>query len=145
MPGAAKVSEKIQPGEIMKGRGQHQPHDQNHPKPKSKLLGPLAKRTPQNRFASIVQKMPAVEQGNRKKVGKPNAYGKYSRQIEKRQKAHLGDLVGHIHDPHRAPDLVGTGMALDHLDRRPPGVSWMMSPVWTQAAPKRAPGRIGSA
>ena len=63
------------------------PQHQNQPKPKSNVLGPLTERPPQNSFACIVQKMAAVEQRNRKKVGKPNAYRKYSRQIEKRQKA----------------------------------------------------------
>ena len=59
--------------------------------------------------------MAAVEQRNGKKIGQPDAYRKYSRQIEQRQKAEIRHLAGHFGDSHRAPELVGAGMAPDQL------------------------------
>src|SRR5580698_1546106 len=106
VPAAAEVSEKIQPRQVVPGRQEHQPQDQNQAKPKSDVLGPLTERPPQNSFASIVQKMPAVEQRNRKKVGQPNAYGKYSHEIEERQKAEYRHLAGHFGDPEGPPELI---------------------------------------
>src|SRR5581483_6700422 len=113
--GAAKVSEKIQPSQVVPSGQEDKPQDQNQPKPKSNVLGPLTQRTPQNSFASIVQKMPAVEQWNRKKVGKANAYGKYSRQLKQRQKAENRHLTGHFGDAQGTAKLVGAGIAPHHL------------------------------
>src|SRR5262245_57397805 len=48
--GAARFSEKIQPDQVIPGRQEHQPQHQNQPKPKSNVLGPRTKRTPQNSF-----------------------------------------------------------------------------------------------
>src|SRR6201996_5910388 len=97
-PRAAKVSEKIQPSQVVPSGQEDKPQDQNQPKPKSDVLGPLTQRAPQNSFACIVQKMSAVEQWNGKKVGKPNAYGKYSCQLKQRQKAIDRHLPGHFGD-----------------------------------------------
>src|SRR6202451_612467 len=94
----AWFSEKIQPNQVIPGRQEHQPQHQNQPKPKSNILGPLTERAPKNSFASIVQKMPPVEQRDRKKVGQPNAYRKDSHQIEDRQKADFGAPVRHLGD-----------------------------------------------
>src|ERR1700722_20304323 len=81
----AWFSEKIQPNQVIPGRQEHQPQHQYQPKPKSNVLGPLTERPPQNSFASIVQKMPPVEERDGKKVGQPNAYGNDRHQIEERQ------------------------------------------------------------
>src|SRR5471032_492214 len=113
--GAARFSEKIQPDKVIPGRQEHKPQHQNQPKPKSNVLGPLTQRTPQNSFASIVQKMPPVEERNGKKIGQPDAYRKYSHQIEQRQKAKNRHLAGHVGDSNRAAELVGAGMAPDPL------------------------------
>src|SRR6185312_6149103 len=103
----AWFSEKIQPNQVIPGREEHQPQYQNQPKPKSNVLGPLTEWAPQNSFASIVQKMPPVEERNRKKVGQADAYRKDSHQIEKRQKADIGDLARHLGDADGAGKLVG--------------------------------------
>src|SRR5580658_3943456 len=103
----AWFSEKIQPDQVIPGRQEHQPQHQNQPKPKSNVLGPLTERAPQNSFASIVQKMPPVEQRDRKKVGQPNAYRKDSHQIEERQKAHFRHLMGHFCYADGSGKLVG--------------------------------------
>src|SRR6201985_2812286 len=97
----AWFSEKIQPNQVIPGREEHQPQHQNQPKPKSNVLGPLTKRAPQNSFASIVQKMPPVEERNWKKVGQADAYRKDSNQIEERQKADIGHLARHLGDADR--------------------------------------------
>src|SRR5471032_2816481 len=116
--GAARFSEKIQPNQVIPGRQEHKPQHQNQPKPKSNVLGPLTQRTPQNSFASIVQKMPPVEERNRKKIGQPDAYRKDSYQIKQRKKAENRHLTGHLHDPGRPPQLVGAAMAANHLGDR---------------------------
>src|ERR1700709_1129108 len=113
--GAARFSEKIQPDQVIPGRQEHKPQDQNQPKPKSNVLGPLTERTPQSSFHSIVQKMAPVEERNRKKIGQPDAYRKDSHQIEQRQEAENRHLAGHLHDPRRAPQLVGRAMAHNDL------------------------------
>ena len=92
--GAARFSEKIQPDQVIPGRQEHQPQHQNQPKPKSDVLGPLTERPPQNSFACIVQKMPPVEERNRKKIGQADAYRKDSHQIEQRQKADIRPPAG---------------------------------------------------
>src|SRR6201999_723085 len=111
----AWFSEKIQPNQVIPGREEHQPQHQNQPKPKSDVLGPLTERTPQNSFASIVQKMPPVEQRNRKKVGQPNAYRKDSNEVEQRQKADIGHLPGYFGNSYRPRKLIGTAVTTDHL------------------------------
>src|SRR5258706_1450254 len=120
--GAARFSEKIQPDQVIPGCQEHQPQHQNQPKPKSNVLGPRTKRTPQNSFASIVQKMPPVEERNRKKIGQPDAYRKDSYQVEQRQKAEIRHLARHIGDSHRTAELVGADMAPDHLANPQNGV-----------------------
>ena len=92
--------------------------------------------------------MPAVEQRNRKKVGQPDAYGKDSRQIEKRPESRIPPLAGSFW---RSPRGRGTGRrwhSRDHLAdartvvlhdvpasrrrprrRRPPGHSIGASPA----------------
>src|SRR6185437_14929578 len=110
-PTGGQVSEKIQASQVVPCGQEDEPQDQNQPKPKPDVLGPLIQRAPQNSFACIVQKMSAVEQWNGKKVGKANAYGKYSRQLQERQKAKNRHLTRHFGDAQRASQLVRAGIA----------------------------------
>src|SRR5882762_462217 len=104
--GAARFSEKIQPNQVIPGRQEHKPQYQNQPKPKSNVLGPLTQRTPQNSFASIVQKMPPVEERNGKKIDQPDAYRKESHQPQEWQEAEFRHFLGNVGNPHGAVQLL---------------------------------------
>src|SRR4051812_46907340 len=100
---------------VVPDRKDHQSDNQHQPKPKSSLLDPFPQRTPQDCFASIVQKMAPVEDRNGKKVYQAEAYRNYSCQTYKRKKTLLGDFLRCPGYPQGAGQLTGVYPAQDHL------------------------------
>lgn len=72
---AVVVSEKIQSDEVVPSHKNHETKNHSQPKPESHILSTNAKRSTQNSFESIIQKVPTVEQWDGKKIDESNTYG----------------------------------------------------------------------
>ena len=104
------VSHKLTkgPAEDVIGRSkQHQRAYKGNTDPKAHLLRPLAEGTPTQGFQSVIEQMPAIQQGDRHQIDESHRDRQDGRKMEKGEYANFGDLTRHMGDADRAGDVIG--------------------------------------